>query len=176
MAKEFVQECQREFNRLAVNVGLALAAREQELGKVERQIREIIEAIKAGLRSATLAGELERLEERKETLQKESAGQEERRVRLHPRLAEIYRRKVADLTEALNAEAQRDEAGQILRSLIEGIRLIPRGSTLDIELVGALAGILASVQKRPRDDIAGALLTLVAGTRSHLYRTLLRWR
>jgi hypothetical protein len=37
---------------------------------------------------------------------------------LHPGLAEVYRRKVEKLTEALNKEGLRAEAAEILRSTI----------------------------------------------------------
>jgi site-specific DNA recombinase len=163
LVKEFMQEYQREYNRRAAEVGITRAARVQEIEKLKRQIREIIEAIKAGLRSASLASELDRLELRREVLEQESASRPELPVRLHPRLADVYRRKVADLADALNAEANRDEAAEILRSLIDGIRLIPEEGTLAVELVGALAGILALTQKRPPGRTRGAQTTMVAG-------------
>jgi hypothetical protein len=50
--------------------------------------------------------------------------------------------------------------------LIEEIKLIPRGGELVIELVGALAGILAlGKEKRPRPGGWGRSTTLVAGAR-----------
>ncbi len=52
----------------------------------------------------------------------------------------------------------------MLRSLISEIRLIPQDGALAIELVGALAGILAlGKEERPRPFGSGAQLTLVAG-------------
>ncbi len=62
----------------------------------------------------------------------------------------------------------------LLRSLIEEIRLVPEGGQLEIEVVGDLAGILAlgPNDKRPTGVSDGAQVTLVAGTRNHLYRTM----
>ena len=47
------------------------------------------------------------------------------RPRLHPGLAQVYRRQVARLEEALNDPAIRTEAAEALRALIEKIALYP---------------------------------------------------
>ena len=55
------------------------------------------------------------------------------------------------LTQALNKEELRAEAAEMLRSMIQTIRLVPEEGELAIELVGELAGILALRQeKSPR--------------------------
>ena len=58
---------------------------------------------------------------------------------LHPGAAEVYRRKVEKLTEALNKDELRSEAAEILRSTIQAIRLVPEDGELMIELVGILS-------------------------------------
>ena len=87
---------------------------------------------------------------------------------LHPGLVEVWRAKVADLTAALNTEATRTEAAEILRGLIETIRLVPEGEGLAIELVGELAGILRlGTNANARTGGAGARqIAVVAGARS----------
>jgi hypothetical protein len=42
-------------------------------------------------------------------------------TRLHPNLAEIYRSKVAALREALADEPSRDEAFELIRSLVDKV-------------------------------------------------------
>jgi hypothetical protein len=54
----------------------------------------------------------------------------------HPALADIYRRHVASLNDALRNPDTRDEAFEIIRSLIDEIRLVPESGTLKIELRG----------------------------------------
>ena len=56
-------------------------------------------------------------------------------------LAELYRRKVAALADALNAETMRSEATAAMRGLIEEIRLAPADGKLRIELFGELAAL-----------------------------------
>jgi len=164
LVREFVAEYQREFNRLRQGEEAAHDVKRQELAKVQREIANIIEAVKAGLFAPSMKDELTALETRKEMLIAETAEAKEEMPRLHPGLAEIYRKKVADLTEALNDDSLRTEAAEVLRSLIERINLIPREGELAIELVGALAGILAlGKEKRPRPFGSGAQITLVAG-------------
>ncbi len=97
--------------------------------------------------------------------------------------AELYKARVANLEAALNDPLVRDEAGEALRELIEKIVLTPDASAeggLAAILHGVLAAILnlaaapAPKQKLPRTGVLGSQLSLVAGTRCHLYRTTFR--
>jgi hypothetical protein len=90
--------------------------------------------------------------------------------RLHPKLAEMYRQKVANLQEGLNRPELRAEAAEAIRSLIQEIRLVPENGRLEIELAGDLAGILAlaSGGKKPVSQGDGLQVTLVAGARNCL--------
>jgi DNA invertase Pin-like site-specific DNA recombinase len=175
LVKEFVAEYHRELNRLAAGRDDERKRFAHDLAKAEREIKEIIEAIKAGIRTASMAAELEALEARKIELQQKLTG-DPPPVRLHPNLAEIYRQKVGDLRAVLDQDAARDEAHEILRGLIDEIRLTPVDGAIGIYLVGNLAAILnLCSSKRPGAMTAGAQVTLVAGARTHLYRTVLTW-
>jgi site-specific DNA recombinase len=162
---EFVTAYQQEYNRLRREQANEQAAAHAELGRVERQIRNIIEAVKAGLFAPSMKDEMAALEERKARLIELTRDQAEEPPMLHPGLAEVYRRKVEKLTEALNKEDLRAEAAESLRSMIQAIRLVPEDGELAIELVGELAGILALTnEKSPRPLGPGTgQLTLVAG-------------
>jgi hypothetical protein len=92
-------------------------------------------------------------------------------IRLHPNAAEIYRRKVAELELALNDDAVKAEAGEIIRSLIDRIVLTPAAEApdgLDAQLHGDLAAVLAlsaanpDKQKLPALGAAGSQLSVVA--------------
>lgn len=99
----------------------------------------------------TLKDELSRLEARQDELDRLLSQPRDDRPLVHPRLADIYRRKVADLHNALLQEETRTEAAEILRGLIDEIRLTPEDGALRIDLKGALAGILrlAAGSKKP---------------------------
>jgi len=49
---------------------------------------------------------------------------------IHPNLAEVYRQRVERLHEALHDPATRGEAFELIRSLIEEIRLVPEDGKL----------------------------------------------
>ena len=71
---------------------------------------------------------------------------------------------MANWYEALNAEETRQEAGEIIRGLIDEILLVPDGDELRIHLKGELAEMLAlSTNKKPSAKGAGLKTTLVAG-------------
>jgi site-specific DNA recombinase len=92
--------------------------------------------------------------------------------RLHPNLAELYRHKVMNLAEALNAEDTCLEAAECIRELIEEVRLVPKGEALEIELYGELAALINLANGQHRSKGTGLQVTLVAGTCNHRELTL----
>ena len=65
---------------------------------------------------------------------------------------------------SLNRDESRLEAANILRSLIDEIRLVPEDGKLRIHLIGHLAQLLALGQnKQPGLKETGLQVTLVAG-------------
>jgi site-specific DNA recombinase len=151
---EFVTTYQQEYNRLRREQTNEQAAAHAELTRVERQIRNIVEAVKAGLFAPAMKDEMAALEERRARLVESTRDHVEEPPLLHPGLADVYRRKVEKLTQALNKEELRTEAAETLRSMIQAIRLVPEDGELAIELVGELAGILALIKKTAPGRVA----------------------
>ena len=88
----------------------------------------------------------------------------------------MYRDKVESLRDALNSEDIRADAATVLRGLIDEIRLVPVDGQLGVYLVGNLAAILdLCAKKNPGSVETGVQITLVAGARNNLYRTVLFW-
>src|SRR5215469_796663 len=142
--KVFCEEFHRELNRQRHDQHAAVAAKRTELDQVERRIRRIVELITdddAPLRA--LKQELTNLEARQLVLKRELAEATAPAPLLHPNLAEVYRQRVEHLHEALRDHDAGDEAFELIRSLIDEIRLVPDGGQLHVELRGELAGILA---------------------------------
>ena len=176
--KAFCEEFHREVNRLRMAENGAAEAKCAELDRVERRIRRLVELVTeddAPVR--VLKQELVTLEARQLTLQQQIAAIEAPAPLIHPNLAEIYRQRVERLHEALRDPATRNEAFELIRSLIEEIRLIPEDGRLRIELRGELAGILAlSAAGKKSGGLSTARLTeqikMVAGARNHRRFTL----
>ena len=91
--------------------------------------------------------------------------------RLYPNFSELYRQKIDRLHETLNQEDVQSEASEVIRSLIDEIRLSPDDDSLKVELYGDLAGMLALKNNSPTSGNEGLQVTMVAGARCHLYRT-----
>jgi site-specific DNA recombinase len=160
-----------------------LAGRRQELARVQGQIERAVDAIVAGTASPALKGRLEELERRKAELEAELAGAEAPAPRLHPSLAEVYRERIAELARVLEAD-DAAEAREVVRGLVEAIRLVPEDGRLRIEVRGELGAILRLAEgargvgndKRP-GSVAEAFVVQIkmdAGTRIGLCRTVLR--
>jgi site-specific DNA recombinase len=169
----FVCEFQQVFNRQQAEQGQRRHQLQAEIGKVERQIAAIVAAVKDGLYHAAMKDELTRLEERRTTLTQELSAEPAPAPAIHPNLAELYRRKVESLHEALNEEGTRAEAAEALRTLIEEIRLVPQDGRLRIDLHGELATILALTNETPasrRRDGRSTLLVAGAGFEPTTFR------
>ena len=164
---EFVTAYQQEYNRLRREQANEQAAAQGELARIQRQIRNIVEAVKAGMFAPAMKDEMAALEERRARLVELTRDQFEEQPLLHPGLAEVYRRKVEKLTQALNKEELRAEAAETLRSMIQAIRLMPEDGELAIELVGEFAGILAlGEEKSPRPfGLGGSTINAGCGGR-----------
>jgi len=133
--------------------------------------RQEIEArVLEGLKERLMAPELVR----EDSLRAQTSEMPPTSVRLHPRLADVYAEKVQQLETALNDPAIRDEAADVLRSLIDRIELNPRdgGKGVYATLHGALAQILAlcvgadGKRKLPKAGTSGSQLSVVAGARN----------
>jgi site-specific DNA recombinase len=128
----------------------------------------MVDAIAEGVPARTLKDELLALEHRQDQLKIElAAAPEPEPTRLHPGLAEIYRTKVAALHEALADEGTRDEAFELIRSLIEKVVITPTEGEMHIDLHGELAGILGLCREGRRggrlDAETLAQIKVVAG-------------
>src|SRR4029077_7446184 len=93
LVKEFIAEFHREVNRLSRNREVDLGLQRRELDEVNRKLRGLIDAIAEGLRAPGLQAKLDELEQRKTAIEAELAAAPPPAPRLHPNLAEIYRRK-----------------------------------------------------------------------------------
>jgi len=176
LVREFAAEYHRELNRLNTARDQEHVVRRGELARVERQIRSLIDALKEGIRTLGVREELEVLEAKKRELLAMLKRPVDLVPQLHPRLADLYREKVARLRDELNCNDIRTEAAAVIRDLLQEIRLVPENDRLDIDLLGDLAAILAFGNGSPRRIMpTGVQITMVAGERYHLYRTVIMW-
>ena len=179
MAPEIVEEAMRayaeETNRLNRERRSSGDAWKAELVKIEKQIRGIIEAIKAGMFHESMKAEMDTLEARKTELSTLLADAPEDTPDILPSASAIYAKKVSALTKALNRKEERQEAAETLRGLIEKISLTPGPERGEIyaTLHGELGTILNWTERqaigktvkttKPAADATGLSLSVVAG-------------
>jgi site-specific DNA recombinase len=139
--KVFAQEFAAEWNRLQAQTGANIAHLRSERERVCRQIDRLVDALADGEPAARLTDKLRELERRRLDLENEFKTAAAPAPRLHPNIAEVYRRKVEELHNALRAE----DAGpvrELIRGLVEAIVLAPEDGRLRVEVRGELAAIL----------------------------------
>ena len=165
LVKEFIQSYHDTLNEHLATANSRNVCLQKQLSKINKELEALVAAVKAGIRSLTLQAEFEHLEHNKQVIAQELATEPPPPIQLHPNLAGVYRQKVENLTEALNTEETRQEAAEIIRGLIDEIRLVPDGCELHVHLKGELAEMLAlSTNKKPGSKGTGLKTTLVAGT------------
>ena len=139
--KVFAREFAAEWNRLQAEAGAHLSHVRSERGRVCRQIDRLVDALADGEPAERLKGKLKELERQRLELEHELATADAPAPRLHPNIAEVYRRKVEELHSALKG-GDAGPARELVRGLVEAIVLIPENGCLRVEVRGQLAAIL----------------------------------
>jgi site-specific DNA recombinase len=175
LVAEFIAEFQREVQKDRIDTLAARGDVERRLSKVQKDIDSIIAAITDGMYHASMKAKMDALEAQKADLETRMiATPAPDPVTIHPDLAEIYARKVANLAEALNDADTKAEAADLLRSLIDRIILRPEEGAPGghaIELFGELGAILSlcgngkgTNAKAHAVGVGHKQVTMVAGT------------
>jgi site-specific DNA recombinase len=140
---EAVRAYHEETNRLNHERRAQSSADRQALAKIERAIASMIAAIEDGLYQPAMKARMAELESQKLEIAARLEGSEPRPLDVNPNIAEIYRRKVARLSNALSDPKTNQEAASAIRSLIGEIVLTP--GTKRGEVQATLRGELMSI-------------------------------
>ena len=168
MVEEFVRAYHNEINKKAADQGAARGRVVAELGKVTKKLDALIDAVASGYRSDSLQQKLDSLEEKKSVLEIRLAKPAPSPVRFHPKLPELYRRKVESLGEALSDPTIRDEAFSILRDLIQEVVVTPGPKRMfSVELIGEITKMIALPDDKATFDENS--VKVVAGVRNRRY-------
>ena len=99
LVEEFVRAVQKEINLQRRDDQALHDIKKRELTDVTRKLNGLIDAIADGLRAPGLQQRLDELEARRVQLEQDLATRPTTPVRLHPNLAQVYRRQVERLQE-----------------------------------------------------------------------------
>ena len=160
-----IEKYRVERERLARGRAKTRRAVERELAAVMRKISGVITAIEFGGDPRSLALRINELEAERRAIEARLPSRDADEVlTLHPKTAERYKQRVADIHAALSkgGKAAR-EAVELVRELIDSIVVTPTDDCepMKLELVGNVAALL---EEHPRNG--GAILA-VAGPRNH---------
>ncbi len=146
LVEAFVEEYHAELQRWQKEATRKHRAAVRERADLERQIARLVDAIAEGSAKnvAAVGDKLRRLEARLAELRAQPDAHH-RPIDWHPNAVDLYKRKIADLQAALNADdIVRTEATTVLRGLVDRVLAYPaeqRGQ-FDLELHGHLAEVL----------------------------------
>jgi site-specific DNA recombinase len=171
LIETFVTEFKVEVDRLRKQRSTGERQAQKEINKVNNAITRCLKFITEGDGDPGLVrDELRDLEVRKRNLERALAStRDDGMIELHPNIAKLYRRKVAELQSLLTDETARPQAMDIIRTMIDRIEVhvgLERGKP-DVILVGALAQILTFTQQKQNTASYGdgGRVLMVAGAR-----------
>jgi len=170
-AAEAMRAYTEEMNRRNQARRASIESDRHALKVADRSLAEIVSVIEGGGYTRTLLDRIRELEAEQDRLRQRLTEAEEPPPDVHPNIAELFRRKVERLAEALAYPDDRREAADALRSVIGGITLRPgpeRGelhATLHGDL-GTILGWLGSKANKPSSETRACMSSVVAGTRN----------
>ena len=181
LTKEFVRGFKAELERQRAATRDQSAVLGRKAAELDRKIGAILKAIEDGMYHPGLKDRMSQLEAERATLMAERTANPIADVALlvHPCVPDLYRHKVAELEQLLESGEERDEARELIRSMIDCVVLVPRASGgLAATLYGEPAAILAVCAAPDGKPLiapeTASQLSVVAGARNHLNLQLTR--
>ena len=182
LVEEFIRAFHTEINRLEKERNVGHEHTAKELDGINRKLEGLYDAIADGLRTPGLKAKLEDMETQKRDLELRLSSAPPPAPILHPNLAELYRRKVENLQASLNNPECRTEAAEIIRSLVESIKVRNHDDGIEIELIGEITNMIeaaqtANLKGKAASKEAASLknyrssVKVVAGARYQRFRT-----
>lgn len=136
------------------------------LARIDRAVAGIMAAIEDGLYQPAMKARMAELEREKAKVTARLAEAPHAVPDVHPGIGEIYKRKVAALTETLKDPATRLDASNDIRSLVGKIILHPgeKRGEVHATLHGSLMGILDFANDTPQPDATRVITSVAPGS------------
>jgi DNA invertase Pin-like site-specific DNA recombinase len=134
--EEFAREFIAEVNRSRSDASATKATMQNDLARVERQIKRLVDAILDGADALPINAKLKELDAERARLTVALKDSPKEEPLLHPNLASIYRARVDALEAIFRDPDHGREAFELLRGLIDEVRILPEGGEYRLELTG----------------------------------------
>ena len=115
--KIFCEEYARAMNCLHAEHNAHREADADALGRTERDLARLVQALLDGVPASTVREKMAELEARRDALRGRLAASEYTSIRLHPNMAGYYRAQIADLRTALSDTGRNKQAAEIVRKM-----------------------------------------------------------
>lgn len=168
----FVKEFQSEFKRRQTEVEGNLVRIRKRIAEIDRKLKAMIAAIEDGFYQAEMKSRVAELTSEKLRLVEQSADTaSENQLVIHPRLHELYARKVRELEKMLSGD-NATAARELIRSMIKKVTITsddgPDGFSAILHgelaaILGASAGANSSKRQLPGFGMPGSQPSVVAG-------------
>jgi DNA invertase Pin-like site-specific DNA recombinase len=168
---EAVRAFHEETNRLNRDRRSQAEEDKKALAKVMQGIKSVIDSIEEGMFHPSMKGRMDELEAQRAELEaKLSAAPDDHLPDVLPNIADVYRRKIERLSDALSQAGTSRQAASVIRSLIGQIVLTPSedNNHLMIDLHGELAAVIALASGKSESATpqnTSGRFALVAGAR-----------
>ena len=162
---DFLDEYEREMRRSREQHIATLRNRRKRLAQVERQIERMVDAIAEGISTTSTKEKLLKLEAEKQELEADTSEPEVTVIPM-PDIAKVYQSRVRLLMDGLTTPSLRQEAIELIQSMIESVTVTPLPDGFDIDVHGELGTIMKIVDQkagRPGRNGSGRSLSVVAG-------------
>ena len=140
-----------------------------ERNQIARKLDGLYDAIAEGLRTPGLKERLEQMEAKLVNLDAALKAAAPSPERVHPNLADIYRRKVTELSAALEDPEIRPGALEAIRNLIESVAIFEPADGVTLELEGAITAMIDLAQPAAMGKVDHSSVKVVAGARYQRY-------
>ena len=158
----FIREFHAEANKQTKALTQGITDKKHKLEKLMTRLDGLYNAIADGLRTPGLKTKIEDMEVEVVAMKSEINVAPPPAPILHPNLAELYRRKIENLHEALNTLDSRIDAAEILRTIVERIDVTPIGrGGFEINLVGDIVNMIDLAQSPEQTKTAASVETAV---------------
>ncbi|MGD9913299.1 MAG: recombinase family protein [Rhizobiaceae bacterium] len=145
LVEVFCKEYASHLNRLRIDHNATMVGYHSELERLQQEENRLFQAVAAGYANSAGARRSNEIEARRVQLQELLATKKEAPTLIHPTMARRYKQEVDRLLESLTVEEHRQEAVELIRSLVDKVVLTPDAASyqgLVIDVYGDLAGIL----------------------------------
>jgi hypothetical protein len=155
---------------------IAADADRRGLARIDTAVAGIMAAIEDGMYQPAMKARMAELERERAEIAARLAEAPQSLPDVHPGIAEIYKRKVARLTETLKDPDTRLDASSDIRSLVGKIVLHPgdKRGEVNATLHGSLIGILDFASDNPQPADRRVIISVSPGSRAHLCYNLLK--